>query len=151
MNITIKNTEPVYTIGVVAEQFNISVHSLRLYEAEGLIIPYKTKTGRRLYSVSDVNRIACIREMIENRGLNLAGIKSLLALVPCWELLPCSEEARKTCDAYTNTTSPCWSAKHKGDICNAQSCRECHVYQGLAHCHNFKEYMKNISDRGSNE
>ncbi len=151
MNINIKNTDPVFSIGVVAEKFNISVHSLRLYEAEGLIIPFKTKTGRRLYSTSDIHRIGCIREMIEKKGLNLAGIKSLLALVPCWDLLPCSQKNRKNCDAYTNTALPCWSAKHKGDVCKAQSCRECHVYQGLSNCFNFKEYMKNISDRGTNE
>ena len=151
MVVNIGNNDPVFSIGVVAEKFNVSVHTLRLYEAEGLIIPFKTETGRRRYSHSDVNRIGCIRAMIEKKGLNMVGIKSLLALVPCWDLLPCSEKARKNCDAYTNTTQPCWSAKHKGDICAAESCRECHVYQGLAHCYNFKEYMKNISDRGTDE
>jgi MerR family transcriptional regulator/heat shock protein HspR len=151
MNVNINNTDPVFSIGVVAEKFNISVHTLRLYEAEGLIIPYKTKTGRRRYSHSDIQRIGCIRDMIESKGLNFSGIRSLLALIPCWELRPCTEEARKNCDAYTNTSLPCWSAKHKGDLCTTQLCRDCHVYQGLAKCSNFKEYMKNISYRGRDE
>ena len=151
MHIKISKTDPVLQIGIVAEKFNISVHTLRLYEAEGLIIPFKTKSGRRLYSTSDINRIACIRKMIDQRGLNIAGIKSLLALIPCWDLLPCSEKDRKNCDAYTNSASPCWTAKNKGEICRVQSCRECHVYQELAHCDDFKEYMKKIFKRGTNE
>ena len=89
--------------------------------------------------------------MIENRGLNIKGIKSLLSLVPCWDLLPCTEENRNNCDAYTNTTLPCWSAKHKGDMCKAQPCRDCHVYQDMANCINFKEYLKEIAKRGTNE
>ena len=36
--------EPVYTIGVAAAKLGVSVHTLRLYETEGLIITYKTST-----------------------------------------------------------------------------------------------------------
>ena len=142
MEVEINNTEPLYTIGVVAKKFNISVHSLRLYESEGLIIPYKTKTNRRLYSNSDLERIRCIREMIEKKGLNFAGIKWVLSLIPCWDLLPCSENDRKTCDAFKNSTLPCWSVPYKSEKCQHAECRECHVYQDLSNCNNFKEYLK---------
>ena len=134
--------EPAFPIGIVAKKFDISVHTLRLYEAEGLIIPYKTETRRRLYSQSDINRIACIREMIENKGLNIAGIKWLLAMIPCWELLPCSEAERNNCEAYTNYTEPCWVVKSRADKCKLEECRQCKVYQGIANCKNFKEYLK---------
>ena len=54
------SNEPVYTIGVAAMKLGISVHSLRQYENEGLIIPFKTATGRRLYSDLELEKILCI-------------------------------------------------------------------------------------------
>ncbi len=142
MKIEIKDLEPAYSIGIVAQKFNISVHTLRLYEAEGLIIPYKTDTKRRLYSNSDLQRIQCIREMIEEKRLNFAGIKWALSMIPCWDLLPCSKEERQSCKAYTNSNQPCWSISHKAEKCLNIDCRECHVYQELSSCNNFKEYLK---------
>ena len=142
MELKINLEEPLYSIGVVAKKFNLSVHTLRLYESEGLILPYKTETKRRLYSQSDINRIACIRDLIEEKGLNIAGIKSLLAMIPCWQIKPCSEEDRKNCEAYTNPSLPCWIVKHKGEECLHVECRECNVYTSLSMCNNFKEYLK---------
>ena len=142
MNFEFKDTEPGFPIGVVARKFNISVHTLRLYEAEGLILPYKTKTNRRMYSQADMHRIACIREMLDKKGLNLAGIKWILSLMPCWELLPCSMQERKSCDAFSNSTIPCWMVKKKAEKCQNLECRDCHVYQSLAKCNNFKAYLK---------
>jgi len=142
MNNLIDLKEPLFPIGIVAKKFNISVHTLRLYESEGLILPFKTETRRRYYSQADINRIACIREMIEKKGLNIAGIKSLLAMVPCWEILPCTESERNQCEAYTNYSEPCWVVKGKDDKCKYLECRECHVYQSLAGCSNFKEFLK---------
>jgi len=142
MNIEINDNDPVYPIGIIAEKFNVSVHTLRLYESEGLIIPYKTATNRRLYSNSDIQRIKCIREMIEINGLNFAGIKWALSMVPCWEILPCSDKDRESCAAYTDSTTPCWNVPYKAEKCQNANCRECHVYQQLSSCHNFKEFLK---------
>lgn len=142
MLIEIEEYEPVYTIGIIANKFNISVHTLRLYESEGLILPYKTKTNRRLYSKADIDRIRCIREMIEEKGLNFAGIKWALSMVPCWDLLPCSATDRESCDAYTNATAPCWSVPFKAEKCQNVDCRDCRVYQDLSGCNNLKEYLK---------
>ena len=80
--------------------------------------------------------------MIEKNGLNIAGIKSLLAMVPCWEILPCSANERNKCEAYTNYAEPCWIVKSKADKCKYLECRECNVYQSLAGCNNMKEYLK---------
>jgi MerR family transcriptional regulator, heat shock protein HspR len=142
MDIEFSDADPVYTIGVIAKKFNISVHSLRLYESEGLIIPFKTETNRRLYSNNDIKRVQCIRDMIENQKLNFAGIKWALSMIPCWSLLPCTEKDREVCDAYTETTMPCWSVPHKAEKCQKLDCRECHVYLSFSNCKNFKEYLK---------
>jgi len=142
MELMIDLEEPLYSIGVVAKKFSLSVHTLRLYESEGLILPFKTDTKRRLYSQSDLNRIACIRDLIEKRGLNIAGIKSLLAMIPCWQIKPCSEDDRKNCEAFTSQNLPCWLVNDKGENCKHAECRECNVYISLSRCNNFKEYLK---------
>ena len=41
---------PKYTISSAATLLGISVHTLRMYEREGLIIPFKKESGQRLYS-----------------------------------------------------------------------------------------------------
>ncbi|CUT05716.1 MerR family DNA-binding transcriptional regulator [Candidatus Kryptonium thompsonii] len=37
----INERDPVFPISVVAERLGISEHTIRMYEREGLIIPYK--------------------------------------------------------------------------------------------------------------
>ena len=51
------NEEPLYPIGTAARMLNVSVHTLRLYEREGLILPHRKDTGHRLYSNADIERV----------------------------------------------------------------------------------------------
>lgn len=55
---TIQETDfsPVYTIGITSKLTETSVHALRMYEKKGIILPYVTKTNRRLFSKSDIQR-----------------------------------------------------------------------------------------------
>ncbi len=126
-------TEPVYTIGIAAKKVGLSVHTLRLYEAEGLIIPYKTETGRRLYSDLEIEKVECIRSMIQQDGLNFEGIRRILGLVPCWKLRRCHSSKGKNCRAYQIRTRPCWATDEKC-LDPYPSCRDCPVYQGIVHC-----------------
>jgi MerR family transcriptional regulator/heat shock protein HspR len=132
----------VFTIGVAADLVGVSVHTLRMYENEGLIIPDRTPSQRRMYSHLDIERIRCIRVMIEEHGLNLAGIRAMMSMIPCWELKPCTEADRATCDAYHKPLAPCWAVKVKGDHCQELDCRACHVYQSTNTCHNMKTFLK---------
>ena len=56
--------EPKYTISTAARIAGISVHTLRKYEREGLIIPFKKDSNQRLYSDQDLDRIRCIIKTI---------------------------------------------------------------------------------------
>lgn len=133
---------PVYTIGVAANLIDVSVHSLRLYETVGILTPKRTETKRRLYSKNDINRLKCVRHFIEDEGLNLAGIKNILSMVPCWKIKPCKEEDRKNCDAYVKMGEPCWIVKNVGKICEEIDCRDCNVYLSVAQCKNIKELTR---------
>ena len=137
-----KTEQLYYPIGLVAKMFGISVATLRLYEAEGLIIPHKSKGHHRSYNDEDIKRIECIRALLEEKGLNLAGIRMMLSTIPCWELKPCSEEDRQQCDAYFTSEIPCWMVENKGERCKNENCRECPVYTRSAECHNIKYILK---------
>ena len=55
--------------------------TLRKYERLGLINPDRTGGMLRLYSRWDIRKILLIRHLMDNLGLNLAGVEFALALV----------------------------------------------------------------------
>jgi len=123
-----QNDKPVYPISIAAELLEVHPRTLRLYEKHGLISP-KRRGKKRFFSNNDLRWIQCIREMIHEKGLNISGIKRLLALLPCWQIKGCSEEERKSCTAYYNKTEPCWKLIKK--ICpeKFELCKECKIYK----------------------
>lgn len=131
--------DPVFTIGITAKRLGVSPETLRLYEKAGLLVAYRTKTGRRLYSQRDLEWIACIRRQIQEHKLNLAGIRRLLALIPCWDLKPCSEEERVSCPAFLSNNEVCWSLEETGERCKGEDCRICPAYLSAIEVGHLKE------------
>ncbi|UCH10581.1 MAG: MerR family transcriptional regulator [Fidelibacterota bacterium] len=141
---TIDRTTPLYTIGIAAQLTGTTVSTIRMYEEKGLVIPHKAPSGHRQFSDSDIVRLRCIREHLDKRGLNIAGIKTLMSLVPCWVLKPCSEEDQQSCDAYTTSMEPCWMVSRKGPECETADCRTCSVYHIPDRCHDLKALYKGL-------
>ncbi len=133
--------EPVLTIGTVAKQLNVSVQTIRLYEQEGLVLPHRTESGRRMYSMHEVDRLHCIREMITSHGMNLQGIKRMLSLLPCWEFKGGLDEECQKCPASYDVEGPCWSVKNVGEKCRVEDCRSCDVYRMQLNCEKLKEVI----------
>lgn len=133
---------PIYPISAAARLLNISVHTVRMYEKEGLIIPFRKEKGHRLYSEMDIERLRCIRSAINDSKISIEGIKTIFALIPCWEIIPCSEESRINCEVYKSYTysQPCWTFKH--DIIG---CRKCKIYRDFANYQNVKESILNLT------
>ena len=71
---------PVYVISVAAELVSVHPRTLRIYEGEGLVRPARTPTNIRLYSENDLRRILWIRHLTRDRGVNLAGVRTLFEL-----------------------------------------------------------------------
>ena len=71
---------PVYVISVAASIVSVHPRTLRIYEEEGLICPARTPTNIRLYSEEDIRRILWIRHLTRDRGVNLAGVRTLFEL-----------------------------------------------------------------------
>jgi MerR family transcriptional regulator/heat shock protein HspR len=135
------NDDPLFPISVAAKLLKISVHTLRMYEREGLIIPFKKETNHRLYSRSDIERLSCIRRAINEHKISIAGIKTIYALIPCWKINNCSEEKRKDCRGFNSYFEPCWSFNHNGTNCIKPDCRECEVYKNYSECNSIKELI----------
>lgn len=73
-------TRPVYVISVAATLVSAHPRTLRIYEDEGLVCPARTPTNIRLYSEEDIRRILWIRHLTRDRGVNLAGVRTLFEL-----------------------------------------------------------------------
>lgn len=69
----------VYVISVAARLVEAHPRTLRIYEAEGLVRPAR-RNNLRLYSPADIRRLLLIRHLTSVEGVNLAGVRYLLAL-----------------------------------------------------------------------
>lgn len=136
---------PVYSISIAAKLLGISVPTLRMYEKEGLIIPHKTDGNQRIYSEDDLERLRCIRRAINESKISINGIKTIYSLIPCWEVVKCSKDDRKKCNAFKSHEQPCWTFNHPNTICENRNCRECEVYEKYSQCGSIKDLIKNIS------
>ena len=145
ISVSSDSNEPLYTISTAAGLVGVSEHTLRLYEREGLIIPYKKQSGHRLYSKSDIERLKYIREMLVVQKLSIAGIKGMFSLIPCWKIIECSDEDRKNCDAYQKDYWPCWTYKHENNICTKFDCRLCEVYKTHGRYVEIKKVIRNMT------
>ncbi len=70
--------EPFFVISIAARLVNVHQQTLRYYERLGLLEPGRSKGNIRLYSMSDVQRAQQIRRLIDELGVNLAGVEVIL-------------------------------------------------------------------------
>ena len=73
--------EPVFIIGVAARMLGIRTQTLRYYEQLGLIEPSRSRGNQRIFSRRDIERVTRIRGLMEDLGVNLAGVEVLLRLL----------------------------------------------------------------------
>jgi MerR family transcriptional regulator/heat shock protein HspR len=73
-------SEPLFVISVAARLLKMHPQTLRKYEREGLIAPSRTSGNLRLYSDQDIERLRQVKYLVEERGLNLAGVQLALVL-----------------------------------------------------------------------
>ncbi len=132
--------DPIFTIGVASEKIGISPHSFRQYENEGLILSHKTESGQRRYSKMELEKVSCIKKMIQEQGLNFEGIRRLMALIPCWKLRDCMSKYEEKCKLYKTRVRPCWSTVEK---CShpLKDCRDCDVYRKMISCDDIRKYI----------
>jgi MerR family transcriptional regulator/heat shock protein HspR len=72
--------QPKYTISTAAKLVGMHPQTLRMYEARGLIRPGRTPGGTRLYADRDIERLQTIQRLTTELGLNLEGVRRVIAL-----------------------------------------------------------------------
>src|SRR5688500_15314686 len=70
----------VLVISVAAKMAGMHPQTLRQYDRLGLVEPARTPGGGRRYSVRDVALLREIQRLSQEDGVNLAGIKRIIAL-----------------------------------------------------------------------
>ena len=77
----IDTDEPVFVISVAARMVGVRTQTLRYYERLGLVSPARTPGNQRVYSQRDVARVQHIRRLMDDLGVNLAGVEVVLKLL----------------------------------------------------------------------
>jgi len=65
-----------YTIGEVAELFEVNASLIRFWENEfDFLSPQKNKKGNRLFTKEDINKIRIIYHLVKEKGYTLQGAR----------------------------------------------------------------------------
>jgi MerR family transcriptional regulator/heat shock protein HspR len=67
-------------ISVAARMLGMHPQTLRKYERLGLIQPSRTIGSMRLYSREELERVKLIKRLVDDGGINLAGVQRLLSI-----------------------------------------------------------------------
>ena len=68
-----------YSIGEVAEMFQVNSSKIRYWENEfDILKPKKNKKGNRLFTAEDIENIKLINHLVDEKGLTLKGAKQKL-------------------------------------------------------------------------
>ena len=80
-----KVKEELYFISIAAEMLGMHPQTLRKYERLGLVEPSRTIGSMRRYSHDELNRLRLIKHLVDEVGVNLAGVQRLLLVVEVME------------------------------------------------------------------
>jgi MerR family transcriptional regulator/heat shock protein HspR len=72
--------EELYFISAAARLLGMHPQTLRKYERLGLIQPTRTIGSMRLYSRDELERLRIIKRLVDDAGINLAGVQRLLSI-----------------------------------------------------------------------
>jgi len=73
-------SEPRYVISVAARMLSTQTHTLRYYERIGVVEPYRSRGNIRLYSEKDIALLQRVKSLVEDLGVNLAGVEVILRM-----------------------------------------------------------------------
>ncbi len=79
--------QDLYLISMAARLLEMHPQTLRKYERLGLVRPSRTVGSMRLYSHDELDRLRLIKHMVDEVGINLAGVQRLLSIAEVVERL----------------------------------------------------------------
>jgi MerR family transcriptional regulator/heat shock protein HspR len=79
-DIQISPDEPVYVISVVSKLVDLPVWTLRQLDKAGVVRPKRIGKKSRLYSLKDIKKLEYVHYLMEQRRVNISGIRIILEL-----------------------------------------------------------------------
>lgn len=70
----------LYFISMAARVLGMHPQTLRKYERLGLVHPTRTIGSMRVYSRAEIARLRVIKHLVDELGINLAGVQRLLSI-----------------------------------------------------------------------
>src|SRR6266481_6880825 len=72
--------QDLYLISMAARMLGMHPQTLRKYERLGFVQLTRTMGSMRLYSREELERLKLIKRLVDDAGINLAGVQRLLAI-----------------------------------------------------------------------
>jgi MerR family transcriptional regulator/heat shock protein HspR len=72
--------KPRYVISIAAEMLGTRTYTLRYYEKIGIIKPARSAGNIRLYSDQDLVLVRKVQTLMDELGINLAGVEVILRM-----------------------------------------------------------------------
>ena len=72
--------EPRYVISIAARMVGVQTYTLRYYEKIGIIEPSRSQGRLPLYSDRDIARLRRVKTLMDDLGVNLAGVEVVLRM-----------------------------------------------------------------------
>ena len=82
---SIQTEQQLFFISMAAEMLGMHPQTLRKYERLGLVRPSRTIGSMRLYSREELERLRLIKHLVDELGINLAGVQRLLLVAETME------------------------------------------------------------------
>ncbi len=79
-DINISPDEPVYVISVASKLVDMPVWTLRQLDKSGVVCPKRIGKKSRLYSLNDIKKLEYIHYLMEDKHVNICGIKLILEI-----------------------------------------------------------------------
>jgi MerR family transcriptional regulator/heat shock protein HspR len=70
----------IFFISMAAQMLGMHPQTLRKYERLGLVQPSRTIGSMRVYSKEELERLRMIKHLVDELGINLAGVQRLLSI-----------------------------------------------------------------------
>ena len=74
------HVEELYFISMAARELGLHPQTLRKYERLGLVRPSRKMGSMRVYSREEIERLRLIKHLVDELGINLAGVQRLLSV-----------------------------------------------------------------------
>ena len=73
--------EARYVISIAAGMVGVPIYTLRYYERIGIIEPSRSRGNIRLYSERDIAILRRVKTLMDDMGVNLAGVEVILHMM----------------------------------------------------------------------